>query len=696
MADGEHAAPAQEASIVEAHFDEHQVSFRGHVDAIHGASGIEGWALDLARPTARLRLQCVVDREVLAECETDRPREDVRQLARCHGHAGFRLPPEIFSAAARLVETHGTRRIAIRIAGTAFHLPFSGPLPTVRDIAPFGLVSQSRQAARTAVPSSPVLGAVDGTHPATPLLAYPLRALSETLHGRIELTSKDVMGELWIGGWMKKGHPLSFPAVLHDGQKYPATVELTAYNRGDLPQGMIAVFGVVRSAWAPTARTEDLFLFFGDQGRFHLRWNKPLHYRSIDELLALFEEIRPRCFTGQTAIVQRAMSSVANWSPALARSVGFAADTHLDRMLVVPGFGVFAEGWVLSPVKAVETLLLRIGGAVLKLDPDSLYRKRRADLVSVFDGSDEFLDRRGFVAVFRGALAANLVDDPVLKVVFADGTSINHAVNARIIRRLGHSAGLGEVLPYYPNIQFEHFFGDFAMAVGPALRERLTLCRPYTVSAADRAILYALPNSRADIYLLFDQLRQRLEGKWQPPGLALILADNELRSDVIPLFEELARAFPCPISLFIVPSIDYALYALPSMLNAIGAVRFFYIGPDVVLADRGWRAAVQFLAQNKTVPLFFGIDDEPGTAVAREPTANCLGWTTVDFAAWVADAPTMVGGSHAATAVSVRDIRSEFRSGMAWRGRSPKHDRLATLVNQAVLRHRGLIAHDSP
>jgi len=305
---------AQNTSFVAAHFDRHEVSVRGNIDAIHGASGIEGWAVDLARPAERLRLQCVVDLEVLAECETDRPREDVRQLARCHGSAGFRLPPEIFNAAARLLVSHGDRRMGVKIAGTLHHLPFAGTLPTIRELASLGRAPQVQGPPRL-LPPPPRSHFGDIPHPAAALLAYPLRALSENLQGRVELLSTDVTGEVWICGWMQKGHPLEFPAVLHDGQKHPATVELVGYDRGDLPPGMIAVFGVIRAEWATSVGLEDLFIFFGDEGRFHLRWNKPLQHRSIDELLRLFDEIRSRCYAGRTADMLRAIACLLYTSP---------------------------------------------------------------------------------------------------------------------------------------------------------------------------------------------------------------------------------------------------------------------------------------------------------------------------------------------------------------------------------------------
>jgi hypothetical protein len=680
---------AEDIQTVAAHFDRHAISLRGNIDAIHAAAGIEGWAVDLARPAERLRLQCVVDLEVLAECETDRPREDVRQLARCHGSAGFRLPPDIFSAAARLLDTHGDRRMGVKVAGTLHHLPFAGTLPTIRELASLG---QARQLEAPPNLEPPASQSRELAHPAAPLLAHPLRALSENLQGRIELMSTDVAGEVWICGWMKKGHPLKFAAVLHDGEKHPATVEFVGYDRGDLPAGNIALFGTIRTEWTASVGAEDLFLFFGDEGRFHLRWNRPLQHRSIDELLRLFEEIRPRCYAGRAADMLRAIASVSNWSPRLAQVAGFAADAHVDRMLIVPHFGVFVEGWVLSPVKTVDHLMLRIGGRVLPLDSNSLYRKRRADLAASFEGPDEFLDRRGFVATFRGDIAAELVTDPALKVVFTDGTSINHAVDARLVRRLGHSAAIRDVLPFYPNIQSEPFFGEFATAVGQAIRDRMARYRPYKVATAQRAVVIALPNSRADTYLLFDELLRRLARKWQPQGFAFILGDNERRTDVIPLFEEFAPACPCPCSLLIVPNIDYALYTLPDVLRSIGAVRFVYFGPNVFASDTGWRAATRFLSQDSDSLVFFGVDEEPDGQPSRTRTADCFGWTTTDFATWIVDSPAMVGGFDAGLVMPWTGARAQFRRGGAWRTRSRHFDRLGSLVNQEALRRHRLVS----
>jgi hypothetical protein len=454
------------------------------------------------------------------------------------------------------------------------------------------------------------------------------------------------------------------------------------------------VFGVIRSPGTLAADAQDLFLFFGDEGRYHLRWNKPVHYRSIDELLRLFDEIRPRCYAGQPADLLRAISSVANWSPRVSQVAGFAADAHVDRMLVIPYFGVFVEGWVLSPVKTVDRLALRIGGTVLPLDLASVYRKRRADLAASFDGPDEFLDRRGIVASFRGDIPPDHVTDPILKVVFTDGTSINHAVDTRLVRRLAHSATLRDALAFYPNIQSEPFFGEFATAVGRAVRERMARHRAYKLAATRRAVVIALPHSRADIYLLFDELLQRLRRKWQPPGLAFILGDNERRVDAIPLFEDLATACDLPCSLLIVPNIDHALYALPEVLKAIGALRFVYYGPDVLASESGWKAAIRFLSQEDSSLLFFGVDDEPDGPPSNARTADCFGWTTADFENWVVHSPALVGGFDAGLLMPWTGSRSRLRHGAAWRTRQRGFDRLTQLLNQEVLRRHGLVVGD--
>ena len=69
-----------------------------------------------------------------------------------------------------------------------------------------------------------------------------------------------------------------------------------------------------------------------------------------------------------------------------------------------PGFGCFVEGWILSPVKRVAQLLLRMGSIVLPCDPASLYFRPRGDLDQVYPDRTTLTRRAGFVATFLGGV----------------------------------------------------------------------------------------------------------------------------------------------------------------------------------------------------------------------------------------------------------------------------------------------------
>ena len=72
---------------------------------------VEGWAIDLANPCRRVRLDVVVNAQVVTSTTADQPREDLRKLGLGDGQCGFETSlPEHGDAAA-------ARRIGVRLAG---------------------------------------------------------------------------------------------------------------------------------------------------------------------------------------------------------------------------------------------------------------------------------------------------------------------------------------------------------------------------------------------------------------------------------------------------------------------------------------------------------------------------------------------------------------------------------------------------
>jgi hypothetical protein len=246
-----------------------------------------------------------------------------------------------------------------------------------------------------------------------------LRPVPGGMQGYIETIAVDSTGQVWIIGWMRRGHMTEFPAVISDQRKIPAAMAVLTYSRPDLPPDACGIMGLLVSDWQPVGSTSELHVFFGEGGRFHLRCRVPVRLITALELVAEYESVRTRCLgEGQTASLQRLLTSLENWLPSRPGGYDYAAETAIERVLLVPGLGCLAEGWVVSPIKRVEGLRLRIGGAVMSAQPDSTYWKPRPDLLGAFPGSEAVVARAGFVALFTGEGEPEDFADPILKIIF--------------------------------------------------------------------------------------------------------------------------------------------------------------------------------------------------------------------------------------------------------------------------------------
>jgi hypothetical protein len=366
--------------------------YRGYIDLFDPAVGLQGWVVNIAEPTRRMRLELTVDSTVLAECNVDQPRDDVARRYGCpHAMPGFSFPPNALAKARELSAADGDKRIAVRVAGTMFLLPCARELPTVAELAALAergrsseVVSLAGDAALTRLPQDITAATQILRVRAAALAELALRPISENQRGAIEAISVDPAGTVWIAGWMHKGHPLEFPGVVSDRQKFPAAVFLTCHERADLPDDRVGMFGAIKSEWRPAAGSRDVFLFFDQGGRFHLRTTNPLRIATGEELLEFFERIKPSCYGRRTTALQRMLTGSHSWLPGTGRVAGFPIEAWFDHAVLLPSFGCFVEGWVVSPVKRVAQLLLRIGSIVLSCDPASLYFRPRGDLDSVY------------------------------------------------------------------------------------------------------------------------------------------------------------------------------------------------------------------------------------------------------------------------------------------------------------------------
>jgi len=525
-------------------------------------------------------------------------------------------------------------------------------------------------------------------------LQAPLRPLSENHQGYLETVAIDPAGNIWISGWIKKGQPLEFAAVLVDRQKFPAAVVLTSYDRPDLPDDAHALFGVILTSWRPASTNADIFVFFGEDMRFYLRSVKPLRVVDPKAAMELFEGVRIFCDGTHTSALQRMLTSAENWLPDTARVAGFPVQASVDDVLVVPGFGCFAQGWIISPVKRIHRLALKLGSVLLHAPPEAIRQVSRDDLRPAFPHWEHLAPQAGFVAMLRGDLPADEVVDPLLKVVFTDGSSVNFTIETKALRRIGHSAPIDSILDLYPSLPFEPAFADFAAALSREAVATLRGCNPVRVAPASRAAVFVLPSDRSDLYLLFEEVLNASRQHDDPPGFVFIGRRDRNFAEAAALFHDLEAAGVRGCSLFLADDPDYAFYELPGVLNAVAAERFLFAAAGVFLTPDGWSAALRAL-QRPGGLLHILADCQNGVAVGRpDSAAQCFVWSASAFAAWLRQAPIFVGGFHGDNLL----LRSGARlvvHGNARRsiGQDDTADRLVARVNAQIAAAHGGAGH---
>ena len=268
---------------------------------------------------------------------------------------------------------------------------------------------------------------------AAALAEQPLRPVPENLQGYIETLAIDTSGQVWMMGWMKRGHLTGFSAVISERRKYRQSIAIMTYLRDDLPPDACGIIGLLSSSWRPTSGTADFYMFFGGGGRFHLRAHTPLRFVTATELVEEYEGVRERVMgDGRAIALQRMLTAMESWMPAGSAGQGFR-DRDLDRPRAAgPGLGCLVEGWVISPLKRWKAC--GCGSAARCID-----RAGGSHLLEATAGPADVVSRAATAwcsapASWRCSPARRTPEDftdPVLKLVFQGGGSANFAIAAR-------------------------------------------------------------------------------------------------------------------------------------------------------------------------------------------------------------------------------------------------------------------------
>jgi hypothetical protein len=658
---------------------------RGHVDAIDAERGVEGWVLDLDNPRTPLRVQLVVNGIVVAECPTDLPRDDVASLFGHDVTPGFRFPAEALASLLQASHRMAAGSVKVRVAGTPAVLPTGHaaealPLP-VRD-DPHG---DRHHAAFNLLARLSTLRAQ-----AAAGVRRPLRPLPEQVAGYIEALATDAAGMVWLLGWKRRDTAFDCPAVVADRQKLPAGLALTLFERPDLDERFSGFIGTLHTDWRPSSVSE-LHLYLGAEGSAHLGAGKPPKIIPLREFQEQFRQYLGRCHSGHTAALWRLLTRPELWTVP-AGSVGVPVQAALDEVLLLPGFGALVSGWAISPLKPIIGFALRLGDAICGCDRGTLFFKPRPDLDSVLPGNRRLLERAGFCGVFRGESTADSADEPVLKVLYDDGSATNHAVDPRVVRRLGRSTQLDAATRLYPSLAAENFFGDFARAVLDDARRSIAPLQPHVVNAAPRAVVLVVPEDRSEIFLLFAGVARYVRSHSCRHGVILVCGTAQTRAEVVTMFGELAAISAVPCSLFSIEAPGYLPYRLSELLARTRTSGFVFVGRGICLTPAGWSAAAELLDAAEPERTVFEITDPASATYAAGPdagrSAECFAWSAAAFAQWIGDAPFLLDGFETGATFARAGVEDRVCPGAAVRTSLPNPTRLVRAINDIATGRR--------
>ena len=669
----------------------------GFVDTIDVDNGTRGWAVDTADLGRPVRLQLCVGPIVVAEVETRETRDDISIKFGRKVAAGFVFDTETMVSLPGLALDQDDD-VFVRFADSQIAVEAGIALPKSRTIA-----GQALSLAKPPPPpdSMDLEMVLDGLRvQAQPLVQLSLTPSQDGLRGYIETLVVDPAGVVWFVGWMKGGHPPEFGGVLSEEGKHPAAVAMMGFHREDLPGDAKGILGIMATDWRPGAETHDLQFYFGVGGRHHLRAHTPLRIISFKELLSDYASIRERCINDRhTGSLQRMLASLESWLPGRTAGLRYGTESSLDRALLIPGLGCLVEGWVMSPMKRIEGLRMRVGSSVMTARQESLYWKPRPDLAAAFPRSETMTKRAGFIALFSGQGDTSDLADPVMKIIFEGGGSANWDIPPHIFRRLGHSAAIEDALSFFPALQDEPFFPRFARAAIAVQRE--AIAGPVTLRAATPrsglpgsfrsqeapgAIVMVLPEDRCDVFLMFEEVAQRCRSNAPMPELIFVASAGANRSDALWLFREFEEATAIRSSLMLLDEAGHALAALPAILREAQVDRFLFVGAGMFLTASGWAQAEEVLGDGRSDLVLFGL--EPDQSEPFDPdasiTARCFAWSQTPFEAWSGTAPPFFGGFHRDNGLRRATKLHSVNPGAVRTTRALVPTRICSAVNEAV------------
>lgn len=466
----------------------------------------------------------------------------------------------------------------------------------------------------------------------------PVRPLAGNGIGFIEAAAMDEGGLVWIVGWMRRDALLDRPVVILDSSKIAAGFTYTMMPRSDLPEGAAAFIGVLQTEWNPSSFSKPFFFVSGED-QLYLEGLSPLRIIEKRAFVEHCSGLWAMATTGPTTGLRRLLQSSSSWAPLPDHFI--AEKAAVDEVLILPGFGCFAKGWALSPARQPERFLLRLGKSVLVSSVTATMRTPRPDLGHIYSGADRMVEQAGFTAALPGDVDHAEPGDAALKVVYRDGSATVHPIAPGLIRRIGQGVSVERVLSFFPAIEAEAFFPDFARALSAQVATMAQELRPFSIEHRRDALVFAAPQDRSDLLLMFEHIARNVGELPEEAGIVILASQDANRAPVLRNCAELRRRSRRAVSLVFVPDVTLGAYALPALAELTGMERFVYVADTVVLSASAWKA----LRWEGDEAVFFDLSD-PALEEAGElgPSFECFGWSVSAWREWLVETPPGIGG----------------------------------------------------
>lgn len=602
----------------------------GTVDQLDELFGVVGWAVDTADPARVLTVELWGGTTLLATTETGLPRPDVADAISADCAPGFRFDADVRDRIREAANSNLSGDLVVRIAGYAQPLECSSGVRTLEFVrlSGAGRAPQNRDALLDRLTLH-----VDAARNA---IVQPMRPLPGRGIGFVESIATDDTGLTWVIGWMTDDVVLDRPIMIVDNGKHPAGLAYTLTSRDDLPPGSKGFVGVLQTDWRASPELLPYFFVTDGSGRF-LETLMPTPIKTKTQIAPIVRDLLGRAEGGFRDLLRDLFHTVQSWA---VLPDDPSKDLLLaDNVAILPGFGAFVSGWALSPTKQALRFVLKARNRIMVADERSVSFNPRPDVAHVYPNAAMAVDRAGFTATFRGDIDSGWLEDLILKVTWDDGSATNVAVRAEQVRVLGITTPIESALGFYPAIEAETFFDDFARHATAGMRARAAAIRVHTARRCAAAVLLAAPTSSSDLFLMFEKAirhARRLPTDW---GIAILARSDGQRSLIIALFNDLVRATGRACSLIFVSDPAAATYAIEQVADALDLERFAFVGPGVMLTRVGW----SMIGATDPGLTLLEVVDPLGESAGR---ADLTAFVT-DRARWsdiAAHAPARIGG----------------------------------------------------